>query len=144
MCSVLAFMTSFLSDKRGIFRAYDIRGVYPKEINEGALERIVQALGKRFTRGSLVVGHDARLSSPTLYKTTLRTLHHTNKLKNVRMKIIDGGLMTTPMFYFLVNKFNAAGGIMITASHNPKNWNGLKVVGKKAVMISGKDILKIL
>ena len=58
------------------------------------------------------------------------------------MRIIDGGLMTTPMFYFLVNHFNADGGIMITASHNPKEYNGLKIINKNAVPISGKEIQK--
>ena len=53
-------------------------------------------------------------------------------------------MATTPMFYFLVNKLNAAGGIMITASHNPKEYNGLKVVGKNAEMVGGEEILKLM
>ncbi|MDP3999663.1 MAG: hypothetical protein Q8P76_03680 [bacterium] len=116
-----------------IFKAYDIRGQYPREINERVVSAIAiklpKLLGKR-----IVVAHDARLSSPALYKAVLKGLQHSNVLKNVRMT-------TTPMFYFLVNKLKASGGIMVTASHNPKNFNGLKVVGKNAKPISGKEIL---
>jgi phosphomannomutase len=54
------------------------------------------------------------------------------------------GLSTTPMFYFLVKKMNAIGGLMITASHNPKNYNGLKIVDKNALPISGIQILKLM
>ena len=118
-----------------IFKAYDIRGAYPDEINEKTVEIIASAVAKKF-RGKIVVGYDARLSSPALYKATMRGL--TNK----EVRIVPAGLVTTPMLYFLVNKLRAAGGIMVTASHNPKNFNGLKVVGPKAAMISGTEILK--
>jgi phosphomannomutase len=60
------------------------------------------------------------------------------------IKIIEAGLMTTPMLYFLVNHFKTDLGIMITASHNPKEYNGLKIVGKNAIPISGEEIYKIV
>jgi phosphomannomutase len=87
----------------------------------------------------LVVAHDARLSSPRLYKTVLKTL----KPKTYNLKPIPVGLATTPMFYFLVRQQKASGGIMITASHLPKNYNGLKVVDKNALSISGREIKKL-
>jgi len=123
-----------------IFKAYDIRGKYPAEINEQVVSEIVAVLGKFFKKGRIVIGHDIRLSSPKLYQAAINQL----KTDKSKFKIIPIGLTTTPMFYFLVNYFKAAGGIMITASHNPKEYNGLKVVKEKAVPVSGKDIMKLL
>lgn len=119
-----------------IFKAYDVRGKYPSEINEEAVSEIASGLARNFKKGAVVVGHDTRLSSPSLYKSVLRSL----KIKKI--KIIQVGMMTTPMLYFLVNRLKAAGGVMVTASHNPKEYNGLKVVGPKAAPISGKEVLK--
>ena len=130
---------------QGIFKAYDVRGKYPEELNEETAFKIAAAMAKHFgKRAKVVVGRDGRSSSPSLYKAVLRGLQHSNVLKNVRMSVIDAGIMTTPMLYFLVNKLKADGGIMVTASHNPKEYNGLKVVGKNARPISGKEILKLV
>jgi len=134
-----------------IFGAYDIRGKYPEEINEKVVSEITRCLVLYFKPGSkIVVAHDNRLSSPSLYQTIIKQF----KIQNPRLrrgfggqakfKIIEVGLATTPMFYFLVKKLKAAGGIMITASHNPPNWNGLKIVDENALSISGKEILKLL
>lgn len=122
-----------------IFKAYDIRGKYPGEINEEAVAEISFALAKHFKNGKIIVAHDIRLSSPALYKTILKTLvtHHS------KLITVPVGIATTPMFYFLVNKLKARGGIMITASHNPKEFNGLKVVGPQAEPISGKEIYEL-
>lgn len=124
-----------------IFKAYDIRGRYPEEINEAAAEHIAVGISRSFfKKGRVVVAHDARLSSPALYRAVLRGV----KSKMLNVKCIEVGPATTPMFYYLVNHFKASGGIMITASHNPSEYNGLKAVGQRAEPISGKDILKIL
>jgi phosphomannomutase len=123
-----------------IFKAYDIRGRYPEEINEAAVTEIVKVLAKYFRKGKIVVGHDARLSSPSLYKAVLQSL----KIENLKLKIEAVGLVTTPMLYFLVTKLKATGGIMITASHNPKEYNGLKVVGPNVSMISGKEVWELM
>ena len=88
----------------------------------------------------IVVGHDARLSSPTLYRAAIKGLRATD----YRLQLIKVGLATTPMLTFLVHHFKAAGGIMITASHNPKEYNGIKVVGKNAEPIGGKEIYKLV
>ena len=126
--------------KSTIFGAYDIRGRYPKEINEQiileALPATLKFLSRRGAIKKIVIGHDARLSSPKLYKTITRGLLN-NKIK---LEVIRAGMITTPMMYFLVNRLKTDGGIMVTASHNPKNWNGLKIVGREALPVSGKEI----
>ncbi len=123
-----------------IFKAYDVRGRYPDEINEKAVLKICASLGTYFKKGAVVVGHDARLSSPSLYRAALQGIKQTRK----DGKFFEVGFVTTPMLYFLVNHLKAAGGIMVTASHNPKEFNGLKIMGPKADPISGTDLLKHL
>lgn len=146
---------------QSIFKAYDIRGKHPEEINGGVVEHITLALGSYFKskvtgHGSkvIVVGHDARLSSPKLYGAALRgIMNKESRIKNIRKPFIihnssfvihAAGMITTPMLYFLVNKLNAVGGIMITASHNPPEYNGMKVVGPRAEMISGMEIKELV
>ncbi|MBU6142212.1 hypothetical protein KGO95_03830 [Patescibacteria group bacterium] len=124
-----------------IFKAYDVRGVYPDELNEQNTVQISRALARYFGRGAMIViGHDARLSSPSLYKAVKKSLTVKGHLSHV----IDAGLMTTPMLYFLVNDLKADGGIMVTASHNPKEYNGLKIVKKGARPISGMQVESIM
>ena len=125
-----------------IFKAYDIRGKYPDEINEKIVSNIITALIKNIKPKTVVIGHDARLSSPSLYKTTIKTIQKT--LVASGYTLYPAKLITTPMLYFLVNYFKADMGIMITASHNPKEYNGLKIVGKNAVPISGKEIFHLI
>ncbi|MBI5079502.1 hypothetical protein HZB06_02420 [Candidatus Wolfebacteria bacterium] len=122
-----------------IFRAYDIRGKYPEELNEKTIEEISPVLINLFAKKKIVIGRDVRLSSPKLYWAIIKRL----SIKN-GPKIIKGGIMTTPMLYFLVIFLKAGGGIMITASHNPKEYNGLKIVGHAATPISGAEIFKLL
>ncbi len=122
-----------------IFKAYDIRGIYPKEINEKIFQKIAKLLAQFFQKGKIVVGHDPRLSSSKLYQALIFGLKN-----NPKIKIIPLGLTSTPMFYFLVNTLKAKGGFMVTASHNPKNWNGLKIVKEKGETLSGKEVLKII
>lgn len=122
-----------------IFKTYDIRGKYPSEINEAAISEIAAAIEKKFRfRGKLVIGYDARLSSPALYRAVLKGLGFHPYI------LYPAGLITTPMLYFLVNKLKADGGIMVTASHNPKEYNGLKIVGKNGRPVSGKEIQSLL
>ncbi len=128
----------------GIFKAYDVRGVFPEEINEDAVARIGAALGKHFRgkggrKKTVVVGRDARLSSPALYAALIKALQTIEGLT-----LLKSGLITTPMLYFLVNDEHAEGGVMVTASHNPKAFNGLKVVGRGAVPIPGTEIKTLL
>lgn len=122
-----------------IFKAYDIRGKYPEELNGKAVSEIMPALAKHFKNGKIIVGHDARLSSPPLYKTVLNSL----EIGNSKLEILPVGLITTPMLYFLFRKLKARGAIMVTASHNPKEYNGLKVVGPKGDIMNGKEIYEL-
>lgn len=143
---------------KSIFRAYDIRGKYPGEINEKAVFEIAQALGRFFVRRNsaiLIVAHDARLSSPSLYKSVLKGLSFEEGDPDVKksglrpkrrrkIKVIKVGLATTPMLYFLANHYKANGGIMVTASHNPKEYNGLKVIRNGDASVGGLEILKMV
>jgi len=123
-----------------IFKTYDIRGVYPKEVGVKTAYEIGAGLGRFFGRGKLVVARDGRRGSPQLYRAAIKGVED----QKLGIKIIEVGLATTPMFYFLVQKLGAVGGIMVTASHNPREYNGFKVVGKNAAMISGKEVLRIV
>lgn len=126
---------------RNIFRAYDIRGIYPREINERIASDVAEALGVYFhsrkkskqRKARVVVGRDARVSSPKLYRAVIKGLP-----KN-KVSIVEAGLISTPMLYFLVNDLDADGGIIVTASHNPPKFNGLKIVKKYAVPIGGEE-----
>ncbi len=119
-----------------IFKAYDIRGIYPADINEAAAYKIGRAFvaflqGKKKTKKlNIAVGRDGRLSSPALFKELTRGIIDQGA------NVIDIGLSTSPMFYFGVANFNFDGGINITASHNPAKYNGFKFVREKAIPIS--------
>ena len=120
-----------------IFKAYDIRGMYPQQINEDAAEAIARAyatflLGNAdFKRDSkIAVGSDMRLSSPALKARVIEALLDSG------INIEDVGLLSTPSFYFAVANFGYEGGLQITASHNPKDWNGIKIVRRNAVPVS--------
>lgn len=121
----------------GIFKAYDIRGRYPEEINEDAAYKIARAfvryvrLGVRDERlVKIAVSADARKSSPALKTAFLEGL------TDEGVEIVDAGLTTTPMHYFIVNKTEADGGAMITASHLPLEFNGIKLSKKGAMPLS--------
>ncbi len=126
---------------RSIFKAYDVRGEYPREVNEVVVRRIGLALGRFFTHGKVVVGHDGRLSSPALYRALKAGLAAGGVSAG---RLIAVSLSTTPMLYFAVHRMKAAGGVMVTASHNPAPMNGLKVVGKDAAPMSGFSVEKLL
>jgi phosphomannomutase len=121
-----------------IFRAYDIRGIYPSTINKEAAYLIgcafVKFLKKR--KLNIVVGRDGRLSSPALFKSL------TKGIIDQGANVTDIGLAITPMLYFAVAHFKYDGGIMITASHNPPQYNGFKFVREKAIPISGASGIK--
>jgi len=114
----------------GIFRAYDIRGKYPEEINSEIVFKIGCAFGKFINGKKIVVGSDARESSPELKQALVAGLNKAGK------EVIDIGFSTTPMFYFAVNHLGADGGVMVTASHLGKEYNGLKLVEKGALSLT--------
>lgn len=106
-----------------IFKAYDIRGVYGVDFEEHHFYQIAQAYAKLFKpKGQVVVGMDGRLSSPVLKKAVIKGLN------DAGIDVLDIGLSSTELYYFAVGKYKTAGGIQVTASHNPKEYNGLKMV----------------
>lgn len=111
-----------------VFKAYDIRGIYPDEIDEEGFKIIVQAiityLKKTLKKENpiIAVGCDARKSSPQFFEIAKKTA------VEYGITLIDIGLTTTPTFYFAVLKYGYDAGFMITASHNPKDYNGAKIV----------------
>lgn len=121
-----------------IFKSYDIRGIYPTEINEenviGVTKAIYKFLSDQIGKDSLsvVVGRDMRLSSPAIFKAVTETL------VDLGAEVIDPGLVSTPTFYYKVFSGKYDSGIQITASHNPKDYNGLKIV-----MYSSSGLIKI-
>ncbi len=112
-----------------IFKAYDIRGVYPSELDASHAHRIGRATARFIGAKALVVGHDARTSSPELLYALLRGINDEG------VDVIDIGLVATPMVYFAVDHLGAGGGIMITASHNPGQYNGFKICREHAIPI---------
>lgn len=131
----------------GIFKAYDIRGVYPKDLDEEGAFKIGRGLiifldKQKRGKKKIVIGRDNRLSSPLLAKA-LR-----EGAKREGADIIDIGLSTTPMFYFAVKYLRADGGAMVTASHNPPEYNGFKAVKQQGVNIAkgtgGEELKKIV
>lgn len=116
------------------FKAYDIRGRVPDELNEDLAWRIGRAYANEIQPGKVVVGHDARLESPGLAQAVMRGLNAGGA------DVIDIGLCGTEEVYFHTfhrENTGVGGGIMITASHNPKGYNGMKLVRKGARPISG-------
>ncbi|MDP4007247.1 MAG: phosphomannomutase/phosphoglucomutase [bacterium] len=122
----------------GIFRAYDIRGKYPAELNEAAAFSIGKAfvafLRRREKRKKLHVGigRDTRLSSPKLFSALAASLREEG------CDVIDLGVISTPQLYFAVWRYKLQGGAMITASHNPNPYNGIKFTREQAIPLGGE------
>ncbi len=123
-----------------IFRENDIRGTYPEELNETAIKDIAKGIAKKcFHEGvsSIVVGRDGRLSGESLLKNFCDAIsQHGIDVRNI-------GLATSPMLYFAAKKEDSKSGIMITGSHNPKNYNGIKMVINDN-SVSGNEILSLI
>ena len=114
-----------------IFKAYDIRGIYPTDINELDMYKIATAICQFLKPSELVVGSDVRLSSPALKRAAIKAI------TDQGIKVIDVGDISTDMLYFAVANYGYAGGMTITASHNPGEYNGLKIVREESKPISG-------
>jgi phosphomannomutase len=114
-------------DKLPGFKAYDIRGKVPSELNEEIVYKIGRAFVELNNAKKVVIGRDVRQSSPVLAKALA------NGLTDAGADVIDLGLCGTEMIYFSTPHFDADGGIMITASHNPPEYNGLKFVKRNSV-----------
>jgi phosphomannomutase len=117
----------------GIFKAYDVRGVYPGEVNEEAARAIGAAFVAYLKAKRIAVGRDMRLSSPALAAAFI------DGATAQGADVVDYGMMATDMLYFAVAADGHDGGVQITASHNPKQYNGLKMVRREAFPLSGDE-----
>ena len=123
-----------------IFREYDIRGTYPEQINESSIKSIAFAIAKRCKKdniSTLVVGRDGRISGPALLEAFCEGLIESG------INVDNIGLVTSPLLYFAAKKSKSKSGIMITGSHNPKNYNGIKMVINDSP-ISGSEIYTLI
>jgi phosphomannomutase len=114
-----------------VFKAYDVRGIYPDELDEAGAEAIGRAYVERFEPRQIAVGRDMRLSSPAMQKAVMRGA------ASAGADVLDLGLVGTEMVYFAVGSLELEGGIMVTASHNPKEYSGLKLVRRGALPVGG-------
>ena len=117
-----------------IFKTYDIRGIYPDELNEEIAYRIGKTFISYTGAKKVAVGRDTRLSSPQLFRALSKGIVERGA------DVFDIGLVSIDCLYFSVGHYGYDGGIMVTASHNPKQWNGFKMVDKKVEVISGEKI----
>jgi phosphomannomutase len=120
------------------FKAYDIRGKVPDELDDGLAYAIGQAYAAYLSPGKVVIGHDIRLSSPGLSTALIQGFI------DAGVDVVDIGLCGTEEVYFAAFHLQVDGGIMITASHNPMNYNGMKLVREGAKPISGDTGLREL
>ena len=121
-----------------MFREYDLRGIYGEDITEDVAYTLGKSFGtfiKQFGFTKTVVGHDNRLSSPLLSNALVKGILETG------IDVINLGLVTTPMYYFAKYHLEIYSGIMITASHNPKEYNGFKMAFSKVGNAYGEQII---
>jgi len=119
-----------------IFKAYDIRGTYPDQLNEEAAYLIGRAFARKAQAKEVAVGLDVRLSGPVLKRALIRGI--TDEGTN----IVDIGMVPIDAVYFMVGILGEEAGIMVTASHNPKDYNGFKMVLKDMNWIRGVELLE--
>lgn len=124
-------------NKRDIYGAYDIRGIYPGEINKEVAYKLGKSFVYLFKTKKVVVGRDQRESSPVLFESLVKGI------RSMGCNVIDIGFSTTPLFNYSVGRLKTDGGIMITASHNPKEYNGFKLTREKAVPLNEKEISRL-
>ena len=116
-----------------IFKAYDIRGTYPDQLDGEIAYQIGASLTTYLKPGAVAIGRDMRLSSDELFE------HLAKGINDNGVDVVDLGRISTDGLYFAVGKYGYDAGVMITASHNPKNYNGFKVCRKNAEPLSGKE-----
>ena len=117
----------------GIFKAYDIRGLYPEELNEDLARKIGRSFVKLLNAKNIVVGQDMRLSSPSLSSAFIRGA------SEMGAQVTDIGLSTTPMLYYAIWSGTYDGGAIVTASHLGGQSNGFKLCREKAIPLSGDN-----
>ena len=116
-----------------VFKAYDVRGIYPSELDEEGAYAIGRAYVEQFGPKRIAVGRDMRLSAPAMAGATIRGA------VDAGAQVFDLGLVGTEMLYFAVGHLDLDGGIEVTASHNPKEYTGLKIVRRGALPVGGES-----
>jgi phosphomannomutase len=116
-----------------VFKAYDVRGIYPTELDEDGAYAIGRAYVEQFEPRRIAVGHDMRVSSPTMAKSLIRGA------TDAGANVLDLGLVGTEMVYFAVGDLELDGGVAVTASHNPKEYTGMKIVRRGALPVGGES-----
>lgn len=114
-----------------IFHQYDIRGIYPEQLNEDTYYILGRALATYLSANKIAVGHDMRLSSPSLF-TAL-----TSGILDQGTDVVNLGLISTEINYFASGRYEYPANIIVSASHNPAQYNGLKIVKKGVVPLHG-------
>jgi phosphomannomutase len=116
-----------------VFKAYDVRGIYPTDLDEEGARAIGRALVEVFEPGQIAVGHDMRISSPSMAEAVTRGAAEAGA------DVLELGLVGTEMVYFAVGELGLDGGIAVTASHNPKEYTGMKIVRRGALPVGGES-----
>ena len=116
-----------------VFKAYDIRGIYPSEIDEAGAYAIGRGYVEQFEPKRVAVGRDMRLSGPAMQAEVMRGA------ADAGAQVLDLGLIGTEMLYFAVGELGLDGGIVVTASHNPKAYTGMKIVRRGALPVGGES-----
>ena len=116
-----------------VFKAYDVRGIYPDELDEDGAYAIGRAYVAQFEPRRIAVGRDMRLSSPQMAAALIEGA------ADEGAEVLDLGLVGTEMVYFAVGELGLEGGIMVTASHNPKQYTGMKIVRRGALPVGGES-----
>ena len=114
-----------------VFKAYDVRGIYPVELDEDGAWAIGRAYAEQFQPATIAVGRDMRLSSPTMQEAFVRGAAEAG------VDVLDIGMIGTEMLYYAVGELGLDGGATITASHNPKEYTGAKIVRRGALPVGG-------
>jgi phosphomannomutase len=114
-----------------VFKAYDVRGIYPTELDEEGAYAVGRAYVEHFEPRRIAVGRDMRLSAPAMARSTIEGAVEGGA------DVVDIGLVGTEMLYFAVGELGLDGGIMVTASHNPKEYTGMKIVRRGALPVGG-------
>jgi phosphomannomutase len=114
-----------------VFKAYDVRGIYPDELDEAGAYAIARGYIEEFEARTIAVGRDMRLSSPSMAEAVTRGA------ADAGADVSDLGLVGTEMLYFAVGDLGLEGGVMVTASHNPKEYTGMKIVRRGALPVGG-------
>jgi phosphomannomutase len=116
-----------------VFKAYDVRGLYPSELDEDGAYAIGRAYVEQFEPRRIAVGRDVRLSSPSVTTALI------DGAADAGADVLDVGLVGTEMVYFAVGDLGLDGGVMVTASHNPKEYTGMKIVRRGALPVGSES-----